>query len=83
MPTRRLTKWKILLTEFEIIYVIQTAMKAHALVDHLVENPPDGDYEPLDTYFPNEYINSTEEVGSDRNQSWQLYFDGAINPKST
>ena len=83
MPTGRLSKWKILLTEFDIIYVTRTAMKAQALADHLAENPVDGDYEPLDRYFPDEEINSIEEVGSNGNQAWQLYFDGATNIKGT
>ena len=81
MSTGRLAKWQILLTEFDIIYVTRTAMKSQALVDHLAENPVDGDYEPLDTYFPDEEINSIEEVGSNGNQAWQLYFDGATNTK--
>jgi len=83
MPTGRLAKWQILLTEFDIIYVTRTAMKAQALADHLAENPVDGDYEPLDTYFPDEEIDSVEEVDPDENQAWQLYFDGAINKKGT
>nr|XP_019070675.1 uncharacterized protein LOC109120880 [Solanum lycopersicum] len=74
-----LAKWQILLTEFDIIYVTRTAMKAQALADHLAENPVDGDYEPLNTYFPDEETNSIEEVGSNGNQAWQLYFDGATN----
>ena len=58
MPTGRLPEWKILLTEFDIIYVTFTAMKAQALADHLEENWVDGDYNPLDTYFSDEDINS-------------------------
>ncbi|XP_075092063.1 uncharacterized protein LOC142172178 [Nicotiana tabacum] len=41
MPTSKLAKWQILLTEFDIVYVTHTAMKAQALADHLVENPVD------------------------------------------
>ena len=47
MPTGRLAKWQILITEFDIVYVTQTAMNAQALADHLAENPVDEDYEPL------------------------------------
>ncbi|XP_027769601.1 uncharacterized protein LOC114073842 [Solanum pennellii] len=83
MSTGRLAKWQILLTEFDIIYVTRIAMKAQALADHLAENPVDSDYEPLDTYFPDEEINSIEEVGSNGNQAWQLYFYGATNTKGT
>ena len=44
-------------------------MKAIALVNHIAENRVDGYYKPWDTYFPNEDINSNEEVGSDGNRT--------------
>ena len=58
-------------------------MKAQALTDHLAENPVNSDYKTLDIYFLDEEINSIEEVGSNGNQAWQLYFDGATNTKGT
>ncbi|XP_060200222.1 uncharacterized protein LOC132628461 [Lycium barbarum] len=61
MPSGRLAKWQILLTEFDIIYVTRTAINAQALADHLAENPVNDEYEPLNTYFPDEEINSVEE----------------------
>jgi len=79
MPTGRLAKWQILLTEFDIVYVTRTAMKAQALADHLAENPVDDEYEPLRTYFPDEEINSIEEEIPDDGHVWKLYFDGAVN----
>ncbi|XP_049386715.1 uncharacterized protein LOC125850936 [Solanum stenotomum] len=79
MPTGRLAKWQILLTEFDIIYVTHTAMKAQALADHLAENPVDDKYEPLRTYFPDEEINSIEEEIPNDGHVWKLYFDGAVN----
>ncbi|XP_070045413.1 uncharacterized protein [Nicotiana tomentosiformis] len=81
MPTRRLVKWQILLTEFDIVYVTCTAMKAHALADHLAENPVDDDYKPLSTYFPDVEVNSIEEVVSDDICIWKMYFDRAVNIK--
>ena len=57
MPTGRLAKWQILLTEFDIVYITRTAMKAQALADHLAENPVDDEYESLNTYFPDEEVN--------------------------
>ncbi|XP_070025960.1 uncharacterized protein [Nicotiana sylvestris] len=38
MPTGKLAKWKILLSEFDIVYVTQKAVKGQALADHLAEN---------------------------------------------
>ncbi|XP_015086940.1 uncharacterized protein LOC107030049 [Solanum pennellii] len=81
MPTGRLAKWKILLTEFDIIYVTRTAMKAQALAYHLAENPIDEEYEPLKTYFPDEEISCIDEDINDNNQGWKLFFDGASNKK--
>ncbi|XP_070020182.1 uncharacterized protein [Nicotiana sylvestris] len=65
MPTGRLAKWQILLTEFDIVYVTRTAMKSQALEDHLAENPIDDEYQPLRTYFPDEEVNSVEAKSED------------------
>nr|XP_033516031.1 uncharacterized protein LOC117280427 [Nicotiana tomentosiformis] len=81
MPTGKLAKWQILLTEFGIVYVTRTAMKAQALADHLAENPVDDEYESLNTYFPDEDVNLVKEVVQDDSQIWKLYFDGAVNIK--
>ena len=79
MPTGRLPKWQILLTEFDFVYVTRTAMKTQALADHLAENPIDDEYEPLKTYFPDEEINSIEEEIPYNDPVWKLYFDGAVD----
>ena len=81
MPTGRLAKWQILLTEFDIVYVTRTAMKAQALADHLAENPVDKEYEPLKTYFPDEEVLCIDEVIADSDPGWKLFFDGAANMK--
>ncbi|XP_070045751.1 uncharacterized protein [Nicotiana tomentosiformis] len=80
MPTGRLAKWKILLTEFDIVYVTRTTMKTQALTDHLAENPVDDEYQPLSTYSPDEKVNSVEVIPEDTN-AWKFFFDGAINAK--
>ena len=82
MPTGRLAKWQMLLTEFDIVYVTRTAMKAQALMDHLAENPIDEEYEPLKTYFPDEEVLYIDEfVSEDCHSGWKLFFDGAANVK--
>ncbi|XP_070048920.1 uncharacterized protein [Nicotiana tomentosiformis] len=78
---RRLAKWQILLTEFDIIYVTRTAMKAQALADHLAKNPVDEAYEPLKTYFPDEEAMYVDEADHDEKPGWKLFFDGAANMK--
>ncbi|XP_070009983.1 uncharacterized protein [Nicotiana sylvestris] len=80
MPTGRLAKWQILLTEFDIVYVTRTTMKAQALADHLAENPVDDEYQPLSTYFPDEEVNLVEAISEDT-KAWKMFFDGAVNAK--
>ncbi|XP_070016941.1 uncharacterized protein [Nicotiana sylvestris] len=80
MPTGRLAKWQILLTEFDIVYVTCTVMKPQALANHLAQNPIDDEYQPLSTYFPDEEVNSVEVILEDTN-AWQMFFDGAVNAK--
>ncbi|XP_070021614.1 uncharacterized protein [Nicotiana sylvestris] len=55
-------------------------MKAHALADHLAENLVDDEYQPLNTYFPGEEVNSVEAISEDTN-SWKIFFDGAVYAK--
>ena len=43
----------MLLSEFDIVYMTQKAIKGQALADHLAENEG---YEPLKTYFPDEEV---------------------------
>ena len=81
MPTGRLANWQILLTEFDIVYVTQAAMKSQALADHLVENPINEEYEPLKTYFPDEEVSYVDEVVIDADPGWRLFFDEAVNMK--
>ena len=79
MPTGKLAKWQILLSEFDIVYVTQKAVKAQALADHMAENPVDDDYRPLNTYFPDEEVAFVGEVISEEYDGWRMFFDGAKN----
>ncbi|XP_070045432.1 uncharacterized protein [Nicotiana tomentosiformis] len=79
MPARKLAKWKILLSEFDIVYINKKTIKGQALDDHLVENLVDKDYEPLTTYFPNEEVLFTGEDITKSYPGWRMFFDGATN----
>ncbi|XP_055822105.1 uncharacterized protein LOC129890610 [Solanum dulcamara] len=79
MPTRKLAKWQMLLSEFDNVYVTQKAIKAQALADHLVENPVDEEYEPLRTYFPDEEVLFVGEDISKAYPGWRVFFDGTVN----
>ncbi|KAK4737312.1 hypothetical protein R3W88_001009 [Solanum pinnatisectum] len=79
MPTGKLAKWQILLSEFDIVYVTQKAVKVQALADYMAENPVDDDYRPLKTYFPDEEVAFVGEDISEEYDSWRMFFDGAKN----
>nr|XP_027095953.1 uncharacterized protein LOC113715852 [Coffea arabica] len=81
MPTERMAKWQMILSEFDIVFTTQKAVKGQAIADHLVENPRDDDYQPLHTYFPDEeilFIGAVEDM-SEQYPGWRLFFDGASN----
>ncbi|XP_070034737.1 uncharacterized protein [Nicotiana tomentosiformis] len=81
MPTGKLPKWQILLSEFDIVYITQKAIKGQALADHLAENPVDGDYETLTTYFPDEEVLFAGDDIVESYPGWRMFFDRAENFK--
>ncbi|XP_016730094.1 uncharacterized protein [Gossypium hirsutum] len=77
---RRMARWQILLSEFDMVYASQKAIKGSAIADFLASRALE-DYEPLDFDFPDEdlmYIANSEE-DSQENHSWRMNFDGASN----
>ncbi|XP_059301918.1 uncharacterized protein LOC132053837 [Lycium ferocissimum] len=81
MPTGKLAKWQILLSEFDIVYVTQKAIKGQAIADHLAEHPVDEEYMPIKTYFPNKEVLFVGEDISEEYPGWRMFFDGAANSK--
>ncbi|XP_070049555.1 uncharacterized protein [Nicotiana tomentosiformis] len=77
----KLAKWQILLSEFDIIYVTQKAVKGQALADHLAENPIDGEYKPPKMYFPDEEVSFVGEDITETYDGWRMFFDGVANFK--
>ncbi|KAJ8644666.1 hypothetical protein MRB53_006414 [Persea americana] len=69
----RLAKWSILLSQFDISYVPQKAIKGQALPNFLVEHPLPKD-SPLRDDLPDEPVYNVET--SSPNASWNIYFDG-------
>nr|XP_027122157.1 uncharacterized protein LOC113739111 [Coffea arabica] len=81
MPTRRMIKWQMILSEFDFVFTTQKAINGQVIVDHLAENPRDDDYQPLHTYFPDEeilFVGAVENM-SKQYLGWRLFFDGAAN----
>ncbi|XP_039048787.1 uncharacterized protein LOC120189633 [Hibiscus syriacus] len=76
----RLARWQMLLSEFDIEYVSQKAIKGSAISDFLASRT-DENYEPLDFDFPDEDLMalSLEEAVTSTDNFWRMYFDGASN----
>ncbi|GLT27541.1 hypothetical protein SLA2020_025280 [Shorea laevis] len=73
----RIARWHMLLSEFEIIYMTQKAVKGQAIADHLAKNAVE-DYQPVEWEFPDEDIMAIEESNCETS-NWKMYFDGAAN----
>ena len=67
----RLSRWLILLAEFDLKYVANRTIKGRVMLDFCVENPIEGEDGIED--FPNEDILDVE-LGT-----WKMYFNKAIN----
>ncbi|KAK5832867.1 hypothetical protein PVK06_016673 [Gossypium arboreum] len=70
-----MTRWQILLSEFDIVYVSQKAIKGSAIVEFLASRALE-DYEPLNFDFPNEELMC---VAATEDYPWKLSFDGTSN----
>lgn len=65
-------KWAVILTEFDVVYVPQRAIKGQALADFLAAHPILDD-SSLITELPNEEVFASEDI----QPHWEMYFDGA------
>ncbi|GKV11286.1 hypothetical protein SLEP1_g22551 [Rubroshorea leprosula] len=72
----RISRWRMLLSKFDIVYTTQKAIKGQAIADHLVEHVTE-DYEPIDWDFLDEDILVVEAKSDSDNR--KLFFDGADN----
>ncbi|KAG9453325.1 hypothetical protein H6P81_006229 [Aristolochia fimbriata] len=67
----RLAKWALLLSEFEINFIPQRAIKGQALANFLADHPVPAEWE-LTEEFPDEEIFLVKVL-----PPWEMYFDGA------
>ncbi|XP_070029012.1 uncharacterized protein [Nicotiana sylvestris] len=81
MPIGKLAKWQILLSEFDIVYVTQKAVKRQALAYHLAKNPVGGECKPLKIYFPDEEVSFVGEDITEAYDGWRMLFDRTANFK--
>jgi ribonuclease HI len=68
----RLAKWAMFLSQFDIVFVPQKAVKGQALANFLAAHPIPDDF-PIDDDLPDEEVFTTTVVQT----TWQMYFDGA------
>ncbi|XP_074300661.1 uncharacterized protein LOC141631959 [Silene latifolia] len=69
----RMSRWTLMLSEFNLKYVSLKVIKGRAVADFLTDNPIE-ETEVIDTWlFPDENVVYVE------NNMWDLYFDGASN----
>ena len=78
--TGRIARWQVLLSEFNIVYVTQKAIKGSALADYLAQQPL-LDYRPMHPEFPDEDIMALfeEKRTHEDIDKWIVCFDGASN----
>jgi len=78
--TRRIARWQVLLSEFDIFYVTQKEIKGSTLVDYLVQQPI-SNYQPMHPKSPDEDIMALfeEEVEEEDRDKLIMWFDGASN----
>jgi ribonuclease HI len=85
--TGRIARWRMLLSEYDIEYRTQKAVKGSVLADHLAHQPVE-DYQPIKFDFPNEEIMYLKMKDCDEplfgdgpypESKWGLIFDGAVN----
>ena len=83
--SERIARWWMLLSEYDIQYVTQKAVKGSVLADHLAHQPL-SEYQPMKFDFPDEdvifipdYERPGPDEGSEPGARWTLTFDGALN----
>ena len=79
----RIAIWNMILTEYDIQYTTQKAIKGSVLTDHLAHQAVD-DYQSMNFEFPDEnfmFVTDCEEPGPDEGPEEgsrrSMYFDGA------
>ncbi|XP_065860901.1 uncharacterized protein [Euphorbia lathyris] len=75
--TGRLARWQVLLSEYDIVYVTQKAIKGSVIANFLADYPVEHDH-PMEVSFPDEDIVAVE-VDENPPNVWTMRFDGASN----
>ncbi|XP_019431067.1 PREDICTED: uncharacterized protein LOC109338316, partial [Lupinus angustifolius] len=78
MLTGRIARWQVLLSEYDIVYVTQKAIKGSTLADYLAHQPIEG-HGSMHQEFPDEGILTLSSEDQEEDKKWTLVFDGASN----
>src|SRR3954463_4258220 len=72
----RLAEWSILLSQYDMHFLPQTAIKGQAITDFMAENPASG---PEKLYEDIPYVAAEVHMVQTtlKDQVWQMFFDGA------
>ena len=76
----RVTRWQVLLSEFDILYVSQKAIKRSAIADFLAERANE-EYEPMSFDFLDKDLMAVLQIEEEtpKEDGLKMYFDGASN----
>ena len=58
--TRKIARWQVLLSEFDILFVTRKAIKGKAIADYLADYPSE-QLELMDSEFPDEDVMAVDE----------------------
>ena len=75
--TERLVRWQSFLSQFDITYVTQKAIKGYAIMEHLA-HLPHSVLDEINSKFLDEDLMTIQDP---HDLVWSLYFDGAMNMK--
>ncbi|XP_022725032.1 uncharacterized protein LOC111281586 [Durio zibethinus] len=78
--SRRITRWLVMLSEYDIVYVSQKAIKGNVLFKFLADRATN-DYEPMKLDFSDKELMTILELEKDNDEEeiWRMYFDRATN----
>ena len=72
--TGRIARWQVLLSEYDIVYVTQKAVKGSALADYIVHQPVEN-YQSMQCEFPNEgKMVLFDNEDSSKERGWIMWF---------
>ena len=75
----KISRWQMLLSEFDIVIMTRRAIKGQAIADYLA-NQPLNDLELSESLFPDKDVMALEpKPDSVELWHWKLYFKGAAN----